>query len=81
MVVREIEKIEAPQKLHPTETDQVNGKERSGDAKHKRADEPVMKSFSMLPLREAQHHHGDDEGVVGAQKTFESDEERNGQQI
>ena len=81
MRIGEIQEIQATQKFHPAELDEVNGENGRDDAEPEGADQSVVQRPLLAGLRQAEHHHRNDKRVVRAQETFERNQERNGDKI
>jgi hypothetical protein len=79
--VREIQEVESSEEFHPDHPHQVHRQQRGDDAERKCANEAVVERGAMLALGQAEHHHRNDEGVVGAEQSFESDEKSDGDEV
>ena len=81
VVVGEVHEIEPAQQLDPADLDQVRRQKRRHDAERERPDQPIFECLFLIGASQAQDHHRQHQGVVGAQQSFEDDEETNGDEI
>jgi hypothetical protein len=81
MAVGEIHEIEPDQQLDPADLDQVRRQKRGHDAERERPDQPILECFFLIGASQPQDHHRQHQRVVGAEQSFEDDEETNGDEI
>ena len=55
--------------------DEVHGGEGRENPERERADDPVPERLLLLALGKREHQHGQDEGVVRAQRRFQQHQE------
>ena len=75
VVVRQPQQVQPADQLHEAQLDHVRRKHRRRDAEHEGAEDAVPQGLALLLFGQAQHQHGQDHGVVGAQQTLEHDEQ------
>ena len=81
VVVRQPQQVEPADQLHEPQLDHVRGKHRRRDAERERADDAVAQRLPLLLLGQAEHEHRQHHGVVGAQQSFEHDEQGDGDEV
>jgi hypothetical protein len=78
---REIEEVGAARELHPGDADEVRREKGGERAEGEAADESVTQRLLVVGPRQAQHHDGHDQRVVGAEQALEDDEQPDGREI
>ena len=81
VLVDEIQQIARADQLHPAQPDQVDRQQRRDRAEREGADDAVAQRLLLLRLGQAEHQHGQDHRVVGAQQPFERHEQRDGDEV
>ena len=81
MTVGEMQKVDGPHQLHPSKLDEVDREERCNGSKRERADNTVSKRLALLDFRKSEDQNRQHHRVVGAQQSFEGDQERDGEKV
>ena len=81
MPVDQIEQITGAGELHPAELNEIDGQQRRHGTERKGAADPVSQRFALLRLGKAEHENREHHRVVGAQQSFEGDQERDGEKV
>src|SRR6266576_2758850 len=81
MLVREIQKISGADELHDIYPNQVDRGQRRNDPECESAYEAVLERFFLLSLGQAEHHHRENNCVVGAEESLENDEDKDGEEV
>src|SRR5262245_16239096 len=81
MAVDQVQEIPGAYQLDPPEPYQIGRQQRRDAAESKRSQNTVTKGLTLLCLRQAEDEHGQDHRIVGAEKTFESDEKSDCEEV
>ena len=81
MVVRQPHQVNGADEHHEIDSDEIGRQQDGEDAEDERADDAVVERLFLLAFRKPEDEDGEDHGVVGAQQSFERDEQRDGYEI
>jgi hypothetical protein len=81
MAVDQIQEVAGAHQLHPAKADQIGRQERRDGSESKRPQNAVPKGFTLLRPGQPEHENGQDHRVVGTEKTFESDEKSDREEV
>jgi hypothetical protein len=81
VLVAQIEQVKAAEHLDPVDTDQPRGQQGGGGAEGEGPDQAVAQRLFLIAARQPEDHHGQHQGVVGAEQPFEQHQQPDGDEV
>jgi hypothetical protein len=81
MTIDEVQQVPGPDELYPAKSDEIRREQRRDRSEGERAADAVSKRLPLLPFGKAENQNSQHHRVVGAQQSFERDEQCDSEEI
>ncbi len=78
---REIQQVEGAGQLHERDAEQVEAEQQRDRSEGERSHDSIAQGPLLLRLRQAEHQHGQDDRIVGAQEPLEEHQKTDYQEV